>query len=210
VRHRLLAALLDGHASGLDLDATAMFANRRVLHFAPERQLRERIRRTAAEYLTADFDRGDCEVRLDVSRMPEIADCSFDAILICDVLEHVPSDVEAMRELHRVLTPGGIAILTVPQRDPPALTDEDQSVQSETERETRFGQKDHVRMYGDDFGERVATVGFRVQVVADAQFSAELVRRHVLAPPQRSRHPLATNFRRIFLAQRLAHAASSS
>jgi SAM-dependent methyltransferase len=40
---------------------------------------------------------------------------AVDAILCTQVLEHVPDADAALRELHRVLRPGGIAILTVPQ-----------------------------------------------------------------------------------------------
>ncbi len=41
-------------------------------------------------------------------------DESFDVVLSCDVLEHVPHDDRAMGEMYRVLRPGGIAIITVP------------------------------------------------------------------------------------------------
>ena len=41
-------------------------------------------------------------------------DASFDVVISCDVLEHVEDDAGAMRELARVLRPGGICVLTVP------------------------------------------------------------------------------------------------
>lgn len=44
-----------------------------------------------------------------------LADDSIDTILCTQVLEHVPDAAKALRELHRVLKPRGIAILTVPQ-----------------------------------------------------------------------------------------------
>lgn len=42
------------------------------------------------------------------------ANGSFDAILALDVLEHLERDLDAARELRRVLAPGGVAIITVP------------------------------------------------------------------------------------------------
>lgn len=202
VRHRMLAAILDGNLPQGSPAEADLLINREVLHFAPERQLRERIRRAAVRYVTADFGRGDCDLRLDISAMPTVADTSFDTLIVCDVLEHVPDDVAAFAEMARILKPGGIAILTVPQSDSPATTDEDSSVTSEADRERRFGQKDHVRMYGDDFADRLTAAGFAVTTIDRASFGPEIVRRHVLHPPTPSPNPLATNQRRLYLARK--------
>ena len=43
-----------------------------------------------------------------------LASGSFDVVLSSDVIEHLDKDVEAVKELYRVLAPGGSAILTVP------------------------------------------------------------------------------------------------
>lgn len=42
------------------------------------------------------------------------ADHSFDAILCTEVLEHVADPAETIREMHRVLKPGGFGIITIP------------------------------------------------------------------------------------------------
>jgi SAM-dependent methyltransferase len=39
---------------------------------------------------------------------------SFDAIVCCDVLEHVDNDRDCLSEIARILRPGGVLILTVP------------------------------------------------------------------------------------------------
>ncbi|MER6946941.1 methyltransferase domain-containing protein [Nonomuraea sp. NPDC000554] len=41
-------------------------------------------------------------------------DDSFDRVIAAEVLEHIPDDMAAMRELFRVLKPGGTAAITVP------------------------------------------------------------------------------------------------
>ena len=43
-------------------------------------------------------------------------DHSFDAVVCADVIEHVSDEVRTLTELRRVLTPGGILILTTPHR----------------------------------------------------------------------------------------------
>ena len=49
----------------------------------------------------------------DLSRLP-MATGSCDRVLMSEVLEHLPDDQEALREVYRVLKPGGILALTVP------------------------------------------------------------------------------------------------
>ena len=172
------------------------------MHFAPERQFRNRISQAARKYVTADYDRGDCDLKLDISAMLSVPDQSFDVVICCDVLEHVPDDRAAMREIHRILRASGTAILTVPQMDPPARTDEDPAILSEPEREKRFGQKDHVRMYGDDFIERLRSSDFCVEVVTAGNVQGGVVDRLCLKPPVPSPSPLATNHRRIYFARK--------
>jgi SAM-dependent methyltransferase len=197
----MIAALLDGLAPHSGWNEGLLFAGKDVLHFAPEKQLRDRVGGSARRYVTADLDRDDCDLRLDMSSMQSVQDNAFDVIIACDVLEHVPDDRAAMRELHRVLRPGGKALLTVPQKDPPSVTDEDPSVLSEDARTRRFGQKDHVRIYGDDFCQRLQEVGFTVHTLTSAQFPAAATKRHVLTPPALNSDALATNVRRLYLAE---------
>jgi SAM-dependent methyltransferase len=196
----MLAAIFDGQSLLPRLTEKSLLAGKKILHFAPERQLRDRIKNVASEYITADYDRGDCDLKLNMSAMPEVSSSSFDVVIACDVLEHVPDDLAAIREIHRILKTSGTAILTVPQKDPPSLTDEDSSVTEPKERERRFGQKDHLRMYGDDFSDRLRSVGFAIEITTVKSFDLETVNRHVLHPPILNPNPLATNHRRIYLA----------
>ena len=53
------------------------------------------------------------DIVCDITKIPE-DDGSFGAVLCTEVLEHVPSPTDALRELVRVLSPGGTLILTAP------------------------------------------------------------------------------------------------
>ncbi len=52
-------------------------------------------------------------LQADVCALP-LADGSVDAVVSANLLEHVPADVSALVELHRVLRPGARAVLVVP------------------------------------------------------------------------------------------------
>jgi SAM-dependent methyltransferase len=52
-------------------------------------------------------------LQADACALP-IRDRSVDAALSANLLEHVPDDVQALRELHRVLRPGARAVVVVP------------------------------------------------------------------------------------------------
>jgi ubiquinone/menaquinone biosynthesis C-methylase UbiE len=107
-------------------------------------------------------------------------DRSFDAVLCNHVLEHVPDDRKALGEIFRVLKPGGWAILMVPLSSR-AETDEDPTVVDPKERERRFGQDDHVRLYGQDYQARLEAAGFHVTMDHFARsLSDQDLRRYVL------------------------------
>ena len=59
------------------------------------------------------WDYGKLDIVCDITNIPE-PDASFDAILCIEVLEHIPSPQDALREFARLLKPGGTLILTAP------------------------------------------------------------------------------------------------
>ncbi len=87
-------------------------------------------------------------------------DGSFDFIYCSNVLEHIEDDISAMSELFRILSPGGFAIIQVPIQG--KETYEDIAITDPYERYKNFGQADHVRYYGEDIQNRLASVGFEV------------------------------------------------
>jgi SAM-dependent methyltransferase len=64
--------------------------------------------------LRACSQRGLAELlRSGAESIPLASECA-DLIVATDILEHIENDVAALREFHRVLKPGGHAVITVP------------------------------------------------------------------------------------------------
>ena len=70
-----------------------------------------------------------------------------------------------MRELFRVLKPGGWALLQSPIDPGRAVTYEDPPIVSPEARLKAYGQRDHVRIYGTDYADRLQDAGFEVKVI---------------------------------------------
>jgi len=91
-----------------------------------------------------------------------MANQTYDVVIANHVLEHIDDDRLAMRELFRVLVPGGIALLTVPINPTRTETYEDKSITDPVEREAHFNAPDNHRFYGLDFAHRLHEAGFDV------------------------------------------------
>lgn len=149
-RHRALVLYLRSHALWPR-------SGQRVLHVAPESALEESFRNSGALYVSLDLLHRGVDVLADITRAP-FRSRVFDLVVASHVLEHIPDDYAAMRELARLLDPHGVLILLVPL-DPNSVTREDPSIVDPAERARLFGQPDHVRMYGNDFPSRLASAG---------------------------------------------------
>lgn len=126
-------------------------------------QIEHVLRRLGGDgYLSMDLDPAadgrNVMAQGDVTAMP-FRDGAIDFAILCHVLEHVPDDRAAMREIRRVLSGRGFAIVQTPWTNS-KLTDEDPSAPEE-ERIRRFGQPDHVRKYGKDLDDRLRESGLR-------------------------------------------------
>lgn len=114
-------------------------------------------------YISIDLASPVAMMRMDITDLT-FPDDSFDCILCYHVLEHIPDDSAAMRELRRVLKPNGWAILQSPVYRNRATTYEDSCIVHPVDRERAFGQSDHVRIYGADYFQRLEDAGFRVRM----------------------------------------------
>jgi len=136
--------------------------SKKMLHVAPEPCFESRFRKQlGANYITADLSDPRAMVKMDITDI-KYPDESFDVIYCSHVLEHVPDDRRAMREFRRILTRNGWAILLVPVYE--GKTFEDPTIVDPQERLKAFGQDDHVRIYGEDYVDRLRDAGFKVQV----------------------------------------------
>ncbi len=145
---------------------TSFFSSKlKVLHFAPEQAFYKRFRKMKnLEYITTDLNSPIADVKADICSLP-FADNEFDFIICNHVLEHIPDDIKAMEELYRILAPNGTAILQIPLENDRKITFEDDSITDPKERAKIFGQYDHVRIYGMDYFDKLASVGFSVEAV---------------------------------------------
>lgn len=156
--------------------------NLKVLHFAPEQAFYKRFKKMKnLEYTTTDLNSPIATVKADICDLP-FEDNAYDFIICNHVLEHIPDDTKAMQELYRVLAPGGIAILQVPYEADRKATFEDDTITDSKERAKIFGQYDHVRVYGMDYFEKLAEIGFKVEALNySANLSEEEINKYRLA-----------------------------
>ncbi len=154
-RHRLIWLYLK--------ERTNFFSQKlSVLHIAPEPCFVKRFEKIHGDtYITGDIESPLAKVKMDIHRIP-FEENKFDVVLCNHVLEHVQDDIKAMKEIKRVLRPGGWAILQVPFFSPvPDVTFEDNSITDPREREKIFGQDDHVRKFGRDYRQRIERSGLK-------------------------------------------------
>lgn len=157
-RHRLLWLYLTR-----ETDLLTAFP--RTLHIAPEvcimRHLKPLFKEHAGQYLTADLESPLADMHFDVQQIP-LEDNSIGVIICNHIMEHVADDRKALRELYRILKPGGWGIILSPVDLDYEQTYEDDTITDPDERTRIFGQYDHRRIYGADYADRLRSCGFEV------------------------------------------------
>ena len=167
-RERLLKAVIAEHLP---------IKEKTILHFSPERNLYHWLTQQAL-IKTVDIAPGfyrdiDPQISFADATSLSFADNSFDAVIANHILEHIPDDKKAMREIFRVLRPQGIAILQVPYSETLTTTIEEPDIADPDRQAALFGQKDHVRIYAlSDYVKRLEAAGFRVRLLGPKTLSA--------------------------------------
>ena len=153
------------------LRCTSIFSTspKKFLHIAPEIIFKKKFASHFPDgtYLTADLLADDVDIKMDITAI-QFPDGEFDFIYCSHVFEHIPDDKKAMREIHRVLSVDGTAILLVPITT--TRTYEDPTVDNPHDREALYGQNDHVRRYGPDYQDRLSEAGFHVEKFQPSDF----------------------------------------
>ena len=137
------------------------FNGAKILHFAPESELQKIIvSQSPKEYIKCDlYPTQPDMLRVDMLDI-QFESRTFDYVIANHVLEHVPNDLKAISELHRVLKKGGMAILQTPYSNKLLSTFSDPGIDDDFARLQIYGQEDHMRLYGKDIFSRFQSVGF--------------------------------------------------
>lgn len=155
-RHRLMWLYLR--------DETDFFTAEKlnVLHIAPEQCFHKKFKEQKnLNYLTGDLVSPIADLHFDLHSIP-LENDRFDVVFCNHVMEHVDDAIQCMKELYRVMKPGGWGIMQVPQDFSREETLQDPSIQSPEDREKYYWQKDHVRLFGRDYPRWLEKAGFSV------------------------------------------------
>jgi SAM-dependent methyltransferase len=148
-----------------------------ILHFAPEKNIWIKIyEQSPSEYIMADLHpKRDDVIKMDATKI-DFRDDYFDLIIANHILEHIPGYHKALSEFHRVLKPGGIAILQTPYSDLLKNNFEDENIDSDELRSFFYGQKDHIRLFGGhQFFESIKDAGFNLMLIKHQDLFGEKV-----------------------------------
>ncbi len=156
-RHRLLWLYLK--------KKTNFFKDKlKVFDVAPMHFFQEKCKKLSnIDYISVDISSPLAMKQMDITDIT-FPDNEFDCLICYHVLEHIAEDKKAIKELHRILKPGGWAIIQVPIDSSLDKTFEDKSIVTSVDREKVFGNSEHVRIYGRDYKNRLEESGFTVRI----------------------------------------------
>lgn len=130
-----------------------------TLHFAAETCLQDLFRSASEKYVTADLNT-DFDIQINIEDI-NLPDASYDLVIANHVLEHV-DDEAALRELRRILRPGGRLLITVPIIEGWDATFEDPGDMTRERRALVMSDPDHRRWYGRDIRDKISEAGLIV------------------------------------------------
>lgn len=150
-----------------------------ILHFAPEGPIYDILKKQKdTSYYPCDLFPYVGMIKVDVTDI-QFKDNLFDFIIINHVMEHIPDEMQALKELYRVLKPSGTLVLSIPIDQNRDETYEDSRIVTKEDRSRYYGQEDHVRLYGRDYKERFSKVGFEItEYSPNKEMDEEIIRKY--------------------------------
>ena len=148
-----------------------------IIEVAPSSVSRDIFSEVSIDYQSFDLnpsaDGRECDFIADICDIP-LDDNSVRQFVALHVLEHVENDHLAMQEISRVLAPNGICILQVPLADS-HLNTQEEPISDDAERIAKYGQIDHVRLYGRDIIERLQANGLTGHLISIEEILPEFL-----------------------------------
>lgn len=153
-RHRLMVLAMR------DAEARFSFTGRDVLHFAPEPFFSGALKARSRTYRTSDLVMRNVDMRADMTDIPVESE-SIDLLIASYILQYVSDDLRALREIRRVLRPGGLAIL-------PVTIVSDRTVEYPEPNLHESG--GHVRAPGEDYFDRMSSIFSEVELKRSSDY----------------------------------------
>ena len=147
-RHRLMALVM------ADIEKFYSFSGKDILHFAPEPFFAPDLKARARSYRCSDLVMRNMDLRANLTELP-IESASIDVLLASFILQYIADDMRALREIRRVLRPGGLAVL-------PVTVVSDKTV--EYPEPNMFESGGHVRAPGPDYFDRMSEIFSKVEI----------------------------------------------
>ena len=164
-RHRILASWCNDHL--------ALLQSSEILYFAPEYCMLRWMKRNGVSCTTADLFQ-EADLKLDI-QATGLTDGSWDMVFCNHVLEHVEDFRTALKEMYRILRPEGHLICSFPMDPKVELLDEAEGELSEEERIRRFGQCDHLRVFGMKAAKFLEEAGFVVEKISGEVYPVRIL-----------------------------------
>ncbi len=170
-RHRILAVWCDRNVARL--------RDKRILYFAAENGMMRWMKCNGIKVMTADLFQV-ADLKLDLNNIDQ-PDACWDVVFCNHVLEHVPDYKKALHELWRILKPGGMLICSFPIDERFETVQEDillvgnDSPEADRERIRKFGQRNHLRVFGRDSAQLLEEAGFAVTVIDGETMPEEIL-----------------------------------
>lgn len=149
-----------------------------ILYFALEKSMLLWLKRNGIPITSADLF-APADIKLDLQSIDQ-PDNSWDVVFCNHVLEHVKDYKKALCELRRILVPNGRLICSFPidgnyntVYEDVSLAD-DMTAEADRERIRRFGQRDHLRVFGLDSKQILEETGFVVSVIDGDSMPVEI------------------------------------